>query len=193
MKKILLPLFAAGVFAMPSLAQASSNPYISASGGLGLQNHSNVNNIDDAIVYKAGFVTSGALGLRDNNVRLEAEVGYHSTIVDNALINIGDAKLAIWTYMANGYYDIAMNNPSVTPYIMAGLGMSDATLSDGNVGSQSSNQFTWQVGGGFGIKASDKVTIDIGYRYLSPSDGHFDGATVSLSSHNIMGGLRYAF
>ncbi|WP_256372356.1 outer membrane protein [Chlorobaculum sp. 24CR] len=87
-----------------------------------------------------------------------------------------------------------MSNGDVSPYVMAGLGVADASISDGNWGpSSSSTEFAWQLGAGLGIKAAKNTTFDLGYRYLSPSDANFDGAKVSLASSNIVAGIRYDF
>ena len=46
---------------------------------------------------------------------------------------------------------------------------------------------------GVGIKTSPIATLDIGYRYLSPTDARFDGYKVSLASSNFLVGIRYNF
>ncbi|MGC8775409.1 MAG: outer membrane protein [Chlorobaculum sp.] len=195
MKKIILPLLVAGVCAAPSLAQAASTPYASLSGGLGLLNNSTVDGNNDAIKYKTGYLINGAVGLKNQDVRLEAEVGYHRNSVDTSDYDepLG-AHVSMWTFMANGYYDIPMKDSVVSPYVMGGLGVADASISDGNWGpSSTSTQFAWQIGAGVGIKATNNATVDLGYRYLSPSDGSFGGKKVSLASSNILAGIRYSF
>lgn len=195
MKKIILPLLVAGICAAPSMAHAMDNPYVSLSGGIGLLNNSTVNGNDDAIEYDAGYLINGAAGLKSDSVRLEAEVGYHRNSVDSSIYYdpIG-AHVSMWTFMANGYYDFELSNGDVSPYVMAGLGIADASISDGNWGSESSStEFAWQVGAGIGLKTSSNTTVDFGYRYLSPSDAEFDGGKVSLASSNFLVGIRYGF
>ena len=195
MKKIILPLLVAGMSAAPSLAQAMSNPYVSLSGGLGLLNNSTVDGNDDAIEYDAGYLINGAVGMKGDSIRLEAEVGYHRNGVDSS-IYYGpiDAHVSMWTFMANGYYDFELSNGDVSPFVMAGLGIADASISDGNWGQESSStEFAWQLGAGVGIKTANNTTVDLGYRYLSPSDATFDGAKVSLGSSNFLVGIRYGF
>lgn len=195
MKKIIMPLLVAGVFAVPSLGNAATNPYVSASAGFSLLNNSEVDGENDAIEYKTGYLINGAVGLKGDNARVEAEIGYHRNDVDTSVfIGPNGAHVDMWTFMANGYLDYNMNNSSASPYVMAGIGLADASISGGNWGSSSSStEFAWQVGAGVGIKASDKTTVDIGYRYLSPSDADFDGRSVSLASSNIIAGIRYSF
>ncbi len=195
MKKMIFPLLVAGVCALPSLAHAASTPYVSLSGGLGLLNNSTVDGNNDEIKYKTGYLINGAVGLKNQDVRLEAEIGYHRNEVDSALDpEPRGAHVSMWTFMANGYYDIPMKDSVVSPYVMGGLGVADASISGGNMsGSLSSTEFAWQVGAGVGIKATNNATVDLGYRYLSPSDGSFGGTKVSLASSNILAGIRYSF
>ena len=195
MKKIILPLLVAGMSAAPSLAQAMSNPYVSLSGGLGLLNNSTVDGNDDAIEYDAGYLINGAVGMKGDNMRLEAEVGYHRNGIDSSIYSAPvEAHVSMWTFMANGYYDFELNNGDVSPYVMAGLGIADASISDGNWGQESSStEFAWQLGAGVGIKTASNTTVDFGYRYLAPSDANFDVAKVSLGSSNFLVGIRYGF
>ncbi|NTW52506.1 MAG: porin family protein [Chlorobiaceae bacterium] len=195
MKKIVMPLLVAGLFAIPSLSQAATTPYVSASGGLGLLNNSTVDGVNDAITYKTGYLANGAVGLKADNTRIEAEIGYHSNDVDTSVYSgPRGAHVSMWTFMANGYVDFTTKDSNLTPYVMGGLGVADASISGGNWGDSSgSTEFAWQVGAGVGIKASNKMTVDVGYRYLSPSDATFSGRQVSLASSNILVGIRCAF
>ena len=195
MKKLILPLLVAGVFAIPSMANAATVPYVSGSAGLGLANNSSVEGVNDAITYKSGYLINGAVGLKADNVRVEAEIGYHNNSVDTSIYSgPRGAHVSLWSFMANGYYDFYSKDSSVAPYVMGGLGVTDASISGGNWGSSSSSsEFAWQLGAGVGFKTADKVTFDIGYRYLSPADASFAGSKVSLASSNIIAGFRVAF
>lgn len=195
MKKIILPLLVAGVCAAPSLAQAAGTPYVSLSTGIGLLNNSTVDGNDDAIEYNTGYLINGAVGMKNDAMRLEAEVGYHRNSVDTSdYYGPLGAHVSMWTFMANGYYDFDLSSAGLSPYVMAGLGLADASISDGNWGpSSTSTQFAWQIGAGVGIKTAPNTTVDIGYRYLSPTDATFDGAKVSLASSNFLVGVRYGF
>jgi opacity protein-like surface antigen len=185
MKKLLLPILVAGMCAVPSLSNAATNPYVSLSGGLGFMNNSSVNGVSDAIEYKTGYLVNGAVGLKSDSYRLEAEVGYHR----NSLDNVTDENLSIWSFMANGYLDYDMREEGISPFVMAGLGVASASWNWPG-GSDSDSVFAWQVGAGIGIKASDKVTFDVAYRYFSTADPTLDGYKISIGSHNILAGLR---
>jgi len=195
MKKIILPLLVAGACAAPSLASAANSPYVSLSTGFGLLNNSTVDGNDDAIDYNTGYLINGAVGVKNDAVRVEAEAGYHRNSVETSdYYDFRGAHVSMWTFMANGYYDFDINNADISPFVMAGLGIANASMSDGNWGPAShSTEFAWQLGLGVGIKTSANTTVDVGYRYLSPTDATFDGTKVSLSSSNFLAGVRYSF
>jgi opacity protein-like surface antigen len=193
MKKLIFPLLLAGLFAVPSPAHSATNPYVSISGGLGLMNNSSDNGVPDEITFKTGYLINGAVGLKNDMFRLEAEIGYHRNAPDTWGGGPATGYISLWSFMANGYIDFDMKESGISPYIMAGLGCADAT--DHYTANYSDTVFAWQAGAGIGIKAGDKVTVDIGYRYFKPSDVEWsDGVsthTYSLGSHNIVAGIRY--
>ncbi|NTV60220.1 MAG: porin family protein [Chlorobiaceae bacterium] len=192
MKKFILPLLVAGLFAVPSPAQAETNPYVSISGGLGLMTNSTVDG--EVVEYQSGYLVNAALGLKTDYVRLEAEVGYHNNDIDtwDGDPAIPGSNISIWSFMANGYFDYNMNDSEISPYIMVGLGYANVTGDDGSV-TFDDGVFAWQAGAGVGFKAADKVTIDVGYRYFSASDADLGGDVFSIASHNILAGVRIDF
>jgi opacity protein-like surface antigen len=193
MKKLILPLLVAGAFAAPSMAQAASTPYASLSTGLSLMNNSTVNGQSDYVTYKTGYLINGAVGLKNGDTRVEAEIGYHHNGIDK--VNnapFSGANLSMWTFMANGYYDLNMNS-GITPYVMGGLGFADCKL-DNNGSTSSATKFAWQLGAGVGIKASKEVTVDLGYRYLKPSAPDYaGGGTYSIGASELLVGARFNF
>ncbi len=188
MKKLILPLMVAGIVAAPSLALAEATPYVSISGGLSLMNDSEETSI---ATFKTGYVVNGAIGLKNDSYRLEAEVGYHSNDLDtwDGDPAITDSNISIWSFMANGYFDYNMADSDITPYIMAGLGYASVNGDDGS-NTYDDGVFAWQVGGGVGFKAADKVTIDLSYRYFATGDADLGDEVFSISTHNILAGVR---
>ncbi|NTV60217.1 MAG: porin family protein [Chlorobiaceae bacterium] len=187
MKNILYSLLAAGLFAAPSLSHAATNPYVSISGGTGFMTNATVNGTDDAIAYETGYLINGAVGLRSGSVRIEAEVGYHQ---NDFKYPVFDDNIAIWSFMANGYYDISLNESGITPYVMAGLGVANVTWNYTGA-DDNDTAFAWQVGAGLGFKVADRTTIDVGYRYFATADVTLYGNEVSVGSHNIVAGVRF--
>jgi opacity protein-like surface antigen len=204
MKKICTSLLVAAICAAPALAQATT-PYFSASAGSGSMNKSSVDGENNVIEYNSGTAFNGSVGLEvKKNTRVEFAVGHQTNDVDNIYgvspshygINM---SFSIWSFMANGYVDLPTKNAGITPYLMAGMGLADVNtkFSDDVVSgysvTYSDTVFAWQIGGGVGIKASDKVIVDLGYRYLSPSDVTVLDMKHSLSSSNLLAGIRYSF
>ena len=191
MKKLLLPLLTAVLFLVPSIGHTASSPYVSLSGGIGLLNNSSVDEIDDVVKFKTGYVVNGAIGLKSDPFRLEAEVGYHRNDLDNweGMPPPIDHFFSVWSFMANGYYDYDMKDSGISPFIMGGLGVA-SVIWDMPGWSDNDSVFAWQIGAGVGIKASDKVTFDISYRYFSTADPTLHDMKFSIGSHNILAGVR---
>jgi opacity protein-like surface antigen len=208
MKKLILPLLVAGAFAAPSMAQAASNSYVSLSSGLSLLNNSSAEalgvTVKDVVTYKTGYLFNGAVGMKNDNVRVEAEVGYHRNSIDKALSDstippslqpVTGVNLSMWTFMANAYYDFNMKDSSITPFVMGGLGLADLKIK-GDGTDESKTRFAWQLGAGIGIKASNSVTVDLGYRYLKPSAPSFDlpaglgSGKLTFGGSEILAGVR---
>jgi opacity protein-like surface antigen len=193
MKKLILPLLVAGTFAAPSMAQAASNPYVSLSTGLSLMNDSAQNGASSYVTYKTGYLINGAVGLKNGDTRIEAEIGYHHNAVDKvAGLPYSGANLSMSTYMANAYYDIDMAKSSITPFVMGGLGLAHIKMDD-NGNAPTDTKFAWQLGIGAGIKASKAVTIDLGYRYLKPSAPTFYGDKYTMGGSELLAGVRAGF
>jgi hypothetical protein len=75
MEKLFLSLLLATFFALPSPGHAATNPYESISGSLGLLNNSSLDGWKDYIAYDSGYLANGAIGLKNDFGRIEAEVG----------------------------------------------------------------------------------------------------------------------
>lgn len=134
---------------------------------------------------KSGFAVNGAIGYNFGSARLEGALGYQKHDFTDL-----DENISLLTVMANAYYDFAAGF-GINPYIMGGLGMAHVNMS---WSSENEDVFAWQLGAGLGYKVADNTTLDLGYRYLKPSEfdthGLGDGR---LECHNIMLGLRYQF
>ncbi|MCI3181449.1 hypothetical protein C5708_14435, partial [Caulobacter sp. CCUG 60055] len=127
-----------------------------------------------------------------------------------------------WTLMANAIYDILPDSP-INPFVGAGLGVNHATIDAlgqfSNVGAvtaanpaiqnltvdKSDTAFAWQLIGGLAWKATDRLNVDLTYRYLGGSDlswstagsvatglqpGKFQG---EYRDQSVTLGLRYSF
>ncbi len=190
MKKLIMPLMVTGLCFAPSLSYAAASPYVSVSGGLGFMNNSSENGYSDAVSYNTGYLINGAVGLKNDTGRLEAEIGYHNNGVDTHNgSSVSNTDVSVWSFMANGYLDYNMKGKGFSPYVMGGVGFADASIHSDS-GDYGDTVFAWQVGAGVGIKATEKVAVDVGYRYFKPSDVSWNGNEYSLASHNVVAGIR---
>jgi len=194
-KKLLLPLLlAGGLCSTPAFAET----YVSGSVGLGMMGNSDFENatgtVKDGVEYKAGVPFGVALGYKADEYRAEVAVGYQSNSVDKVLgASVTDIDVATLSFMVNGYRDFAIKDSSVSPYVMLGLGMANLEWKEATV-TDDKSVFAWQLGAGVGIKASDKVVVDLGLRYFKPSNVEVDdGVDMTVSSMNILAGVRYTF
>jgi len=169
---ILATMTATSALATPSTPE---NVYVGASGDLTWPRHSSM-----------GGGGNVSLGYRLNDVRLEAEVGYHSA-----------DDVHYITYMGNVYYDFNNVTTSrsgwrIVPYVGAGLG--DASVhnsNNGGIGStfhHHSDTFAYQGMAGINLVSDTMPKVDwtLGYRYLG-TDEH------DLQASNIEAGIRYHF
>ena len=202
-KSILLAALFAALSAAPAMAEG--NPYVSGSAAVTIPGDVEYSN-DDLTKFKTGEAFNLALGYNFNPVRAEVAVGYQLNAFDQEYIAANNAtnnydldingnhlknfNLKALTAMANCYYDIKTST-DVTPYVMGGMGIANLDSGDGWV---NDTGFAWQLGAGVGIKASDKITVDIGYRYLK-SDGvkDIDGEDIKWHSQSVLAGIRYDF
>jgi opacity protein-like surface antigen len=101
--------------------------------------------------------------------------------------------------MVNAYFDDAYSKESrIIPYIMGGVGGATINPQGTNLDASSKSVLAWQLGGGIGVKASDHIMVDLGYRYLKPSDytvnnARFGSARYTAAASNILFGVRYGF
>ena len=202
-KSILLAALFAALSATPAMAEG--NPYVSGSVAVTIPGDVEYSN-DDLTKFKTGEAFNLALGYNFNPVRAEIAVGYQLNAFDQEYIAANNAtnnydldingnhlknfNLKALTAMANCYYDIKTST-DVTPYVMGGMGIANLDSGDGWV---NDTGFAWQLGAGVGIKASDKITVDIGYRYLK-SNGlkDVDGEDIKWHSQSVLAGIRYDF
>ena len=135
------------------------------------------NELEDAIIYSGGVGYAFPGGFR-----LEGELSYHDNEFDPASQEI-NATAA----MINGYYDFNRGG-RFEPYLGAGVGYADYDLDFDNQGA-----FAWQALAGVAIGLTDRLDLDLGYRYFNIPEADFSGVDVTLEEHSIMAGIRWQF
>ena len=179
--------------------------------------------------FDSGGLFGVGVGYRVNDyLRLDGIVEYRGKTSFKALdrydtdgdglwdgTNDYSAKKSEWLLMANAYADLG-EFYGITPYVGAGIGVSRNTIhgfTDINVpnagvaygGTKSSWELAWALHAGIGIKATDRLTVDLGYSYVNLGDGHtnavmpYDGSPgiapfkfKDITSHDFKLGVRYA-
>ncbi|HWR01226.1 MAG TPA: outer membrane beta-barrel protein [Chlorobaculum sp.] len=212
-KTLLLALLFTGLGATPALAKT----YVSGSGGVAFLGNSTLEGVADTIEYYSGYDFNGAVGYNFGSFRLEGAVGYQNNrvrqfngIPATLILSAGnDARVnfSMLSYMANAYADFNVKS-SLQPYVMGGVGAVTtrwvATLrdvvSDKDLRISSDvTSFAWQVGLGVGVKLTDHLKLDFGYRYFRPSNAEIlmpllgEIGNITLPSHNLITGIRYEF
>ncbi len=171
----------------------------------------------------AGYQINDYLRL-DGMVEYRGEVGFHGldTWVDddgNNRFNNYTGKKSEWLLMANAYADLG-DFGGFVPYVGAGIGASRVTIhSFRDAGIDPSGAPTlayadaaskwnlaWALHAGVGFKATDRMTIDLGYSFVNLGDGQtgdivtYDGQNLidnpmhfrDITSHDFKLGVRYA-
>lgn len=149
----------------------------------------------------AGLFASAAFGMNfDNNFALEGEVLHAKNDIDTADIDraLGanlDASVKTTALMANAYYNLGAVGP-INARIGAGVGYGQAEYEILG-GSDKEGGLAWQVMVAGAYPVSEKVSLDVGYRYLRSPDFDVSDAGVKVSAetgaHVVTVGARLGF
>ena len=163
---------------------------------------------------KTGYLFGGAVGMNVTDmIRGEVELS-HSTSKTNGETHLSDSgsfgagstrgDMSATYLLANVWMDVNNDTP-FTPYVGGGAGVGWA---DGNAVFRSGPQgydgvdmgFAFQLGGGVKFDLTDRIALDVGYRYKSILNVDFDEVTTGsvyknadVNSHNVQLGLTYSF
>ena len=154
---------------------------------------------EDSMDLDAGFGVSFALGARFDSFRVEGEMKYTggAEYTDSAYgyeLEVTNSRFSI---MLNGYYDFDLPN-NFGVYVGAGFGLgmnslsSDLTDSYGYTTSDKTKDtlFVYQLGFGVSYALTNKVTLDLGYKYGGTSESEDE---FTIENHEISMGVRYEF
>jgi opacity protein-like surface antigen len=191
-----------------SSAYSAEGFYVSGNIGFAMLSDSDITDsttpgLTITMEYDTGLALGGALGYDFNRFRVEGEISYQKNDIDKVSILgfpfAASGDVSSLAFLINGYFDF-VNDSAFTPYITAGLGYAQIDLNDFNIAgsgepdySQDDSVFAYQVGLGVGYAVTEKVTIDVKYRYFATEDPEFDTATAEIASHNFLLGVRFNF
>ncbi len=131
-----------------------------------------------------GFTVNGAFGRYIDDIRvirLEGEVLYTRSGVDNLGGAQASGTLSNVGLMFNAYYDVRTGS-SWRPYFGGGIGYSRVNfdkLTSGGVlvADASSNAFSWQIKVGVAYEFSPSWAVNVGYRYYGTDNLDFGTPT----------------
>ena len=145
------------------------------------------------------FMMSGALGYRWEHFRTELEYVWRKYNKDEDKSLFDKALLKTYSYMWNAYYDILPYN-WWTPYVGGGIGFTKTRYLEKQglwVNKDwATTKFTWSLGGGLSLKVTNRLNLDVGYRYYDfgkPRAGNGGSKKYDITAQEVYGGIRYVF
>lgn len=211
MKKLLLGAAAIALIATPALAQTLSlpeGPYLQVNIGSSLAGDTDAKATlpgvgvgSESFDLDPGFFGSVELGTTfANKIGLAAEALYFKNDIDtdDADVLVGvplDASVRTMGVMANAFYNVGTAGP-LFARVGAGVGYGEAKY-DLLGGSDKNDGVMWQLMASAAYPVSDKLSLDVGYRYLRAPDYDFTDPTGSISAdtsaHIVTIGSRFSF
>ena len=194
----------AGMLSAPAYA-ADSSYYVSGNVGLSSFSDTTVKNHTTQVQQgtlktDSGLALLGAVGVKFDCWRAEAEVGYQrgnvKEMTNNSITTAMSGNISVTSLLANGYYDLSTGG--INPYLTAGIGL--ASVGANSVGpasnpgnsSESHSVLGYQFGAGIVIPLSKSIDLDVRYRYLGTGNVTNDDKTseFKLSGSDFLVGVR---
>ncbi len=203
MKNLLAVLISIALLVGFTVSTASAEVYISGNLGAVFLNDADWDEDDFSgeFTFEYGGVATFALGTTIGSAgRIEVEIGASKSDLDEIKFDDFDGDfhkidgdVTAGFFMGNAYYDFK-NNSRLTPFIGGGLGFANVEYdSDDLDAKEDDDVFAYQIMLGGSYAATEKLSIDLQYRFFGTEDPDLDGTDVEYQSNNIMLGLRYSF
>ena len=161
-----------------------------------------VTNLSLEQTFDTGFVVGGNVGYDFGYIRAEGEISYRKNGLDKLTANAtvdGTATVesekqsgdvSALSFMANGFLEYD-NKSRFTPYAGGGIGLSVVKADNGT--SEDDTVFAYQLGAGLAFAATEKITLELSYRFFGTSDPKLGDSKAEYMTHNILLGIRYNF
>ncbi|MGA8179848.1 MAG: outer membrane beta-barrel protein [Desulfobacterales bacterium] len=182
--------------------------YVSGNAGFAMASDSDIT--DSAVPgitvnteFDTGLALGAALGYDFYRFRVEGELFYQKNDIKKISAQgvpfdpTGDAVAL--SFLINGYYDF-VNRSAFTPYISAGLGFAQVEFNDLDISrvgfsgsSDTDTVFAYQIGIGVGYALTEKILIDVKYRYFGTEDSEYNTTKAEFVSNNVLLGVRFNF
>ena len=187
-----------------SSSYGNISPYMAGHLGIAL--------LEDATLSEPGFTSVDmefdpglgldvAVGNDFGAFRIEGELTYRTNDIDQFTTRgvelEADGDVTALSLMLNAFLDVENETP-FTPYIGGGLGFASVSMNDVKVSGIAVNDeddtvVAYQIGFGVEYAVSEKISLDVGYRYYATDDPDFDGTNVEYTSHNVILGVRVSY
>lgn len=155
--------FAGLALAGAAHAQTAIDPQWYVRGDAGATYQDELNS-SPTVKAKSGWTVDAAVGRQiDSHFRAEGELLYSD---DKA--KIGDGRIKVVAGLANGYYDFDTGT-KLKPFIGAGVGIGQVKLDGGPVRDNDTG-LAYQLLTGVAYPINDKLSAQVGYRYLGVND-----------------------
>jgi OmpA-OmpF porin, OOP family len=123
---------------------------------------------------KDGYLASGAIGYAtDSGFRVEAEVSHRQNKLQASPTLDPGGKISATSMMLNGFYEFGGSEARIRPYVGAGAGVAFTKLRAENNAplipvaiDDKSTSIAYQGMAGVAVKMSEKLAVDVGYRYF---------------------------
>ena len=195
------------LLAYSGTAQAAEDGfYIGAAAGVNFAQDSKFDlttGSDPSASHDTGLTGLASGGYKfESGLRLEAELGYRDSDVDEVGGVDGDGDVSAISLMGNALYDFDLGSP-ITPYIGIGLGIAQVDFDGvspvgGSAVDDDDTSIAYQGIAGASLRLTDQLDLTLDYRYFAAPDVELSlnsggRADSSYKSHNIMLGLRFSF
>lgn len=163
--------------------------YVRVDAGAAFQNEINAT---PKVKGKTGWTVDLAAGRSlASNVRAEAELLYSQDDQKHS----DSGRIKVFAGLANGYYDFDTGT-KLKPYVGAGLGIGQVKL-DGGLVHDDDTGFAYQLLTGVAYPITDKLSAQVGYRYLGVNDVKIGSGAQAIRGdyHDqaVTAGLTYKF
>jgi opacity protein-like surface antigen len=192
MKTSLTSAAALAVLALAGAAHAETaiDPQWYVRGDVGATYQDEIN-ATPKVKGKTGWTVDAAVGRQiDSHFRAEGQLIY-----SDDKQKAGDARIKMLAGLANAYYDFDTGT-KLTPFIGAGVGIGQVKLDGGAIDNHDTG-FAYQLQTGVAYPINDKLSAQIGYRYLGVNNVEIgSGAQVVRGDYHdqaVTMGLTYKF
>lgn len=205
MKKLSVVLTAMLITFALGVATAAAKGYVSVNAGAVFVEDADFTDIEGdsgEITTDTGFGLTVAVGgtFAGDRARAELELGYRANDLDEVKyddpifgsFDIG-GDVTTFSGMANVYFHLLPTTAAISPFIGAGVGLANVEGDIDGLESDDDTVFAYQLAAGTSFAATERLSIDLQYRYFATEDPEFDILESEYTTHNVMAGLRYSF